>query len=96
MIKISLPPEVEDRLKLEASRQGVGADEYARQLIIENLPESAEQPSISELFAAWEQEDRTNDADELSRRNKEWEELKRSLNRNRQEMEGPHSRQPGV
>jgi hypothetical protein len=37
----------------------------------------------AELFAAWAEEDATEDAQEIARRNAEWETLKSSLNANR-------------
>jgi len=92
MVTISLPPEVESRLQVEASRHGLPKEEYARNLIVEHLPPTGEGSSLAALLAQWEQEDATTDAAEIARRNQEVEEFKAAMNRNRLEMEGPESR----
>jgi len=92
MITIALPPEIEDRLKGEASRRGLAAEEYAQKIIIEHLPVSNATASLSDLFAEWDAEDHTDDPAEIARRNQEFEEFKASMNRNRLEMEGPGAR----
>jgi hypothetical protein len=89
IITIALPPDIEDRLKGEASRRGGSAQEYAQKIIIEHLPESKSNASLSDLFAEWDAEDHTDDPAEIARRNQEFEEFKEAMNRNRREMEGP-------
>jgi hypothetical protein len=38
MLNIALPPDIESRLKGEASRRGLATEDYARKLIVEHLP----------------------------------------------------------
>ena len=94
MLTITLPPEIETRLKGEASRRGIAAEEYAGKLIADHLPPAGQSGSLADLFAQWEHEDGTTDLAEIARRNREVEEFKQAMNRNRAEMEGPGSRRP--
>lgn len=89
---IALPPEIEDRLKGEALRHGLPAEEYAKKLILEHLPPAGNGESLTDLFAKWDAEDATSDPAEIARRDRELEEFKDSMNRNRQDMEGPGAR----
>ena len=91
-MNISLPSDLESRLKNEASRHGVGAEEYARQVLIEHLPPLNGGVSLAELFAQWETEDASSDPREIARRNQETEEFKQAMNHNRKDIEGPDSR----
>jgi len=88
MISITLPPEIEQRLKGEATRRGLKAEEYAGRLIVQHLPPAGGATSLTDLFAEWEAEDGTNDAVEIERRNREVASFKQAMDRNRQEMEG--------
>ena len=91
-LTIDLTPDVENRLKTEAQRQGVAPEDFARQLIEERLaPPASSAPtapsyegsnSLTELFKKWDAEDATDDPAELERRRREWEELTQSLNDN--------------
>ena len=94
MVNIALPPEVEKRLQGEASRHGLAPAEFAAKLITEHLSPAPVGSSLGDLFAQWEREDATTDPAELARRNQESEELKKALNQNRLEMEGPAARTP--
>ena len=80
-LTIELEPEVEKRLQEVAVSQGVDANEYARRLIEEHLPDT-EDPLVK-LMLAWKEEDATDDPAELEARDREWEELKADLNANR-------------
>jgi hypothetical protein len=85
---------MEQRLKQEAARQGLNESEYARRVLERNLPRATgtiDQPTL-DLFAQWDREDQTDDPLEIERRNREFEELKESLNRNRLESGGPNAR----
>jgi hypothetical protein len=80
---LSLPPDLEQKLKDEANRQGVAPDEYARRVVQQHLEaRRAPAQSMQELFAQWEAEDATDDPTELARREQEWVELKKSFNEN--------------
>ncbi len=92
MLTIKLPPDVEKRLEGEASRQGLAAEEYAKNLIVEHLPAPKDSKSLSELFDEWAAEDATDDPMEIARRNQDVEEFMEAMNRNRREMEGEGSR----
>src|SRR4051812_1651666 len=92
---ITIPPELEDRLKGEASRQGLDAATYARRLIERALaappPAVADQATL-DLLDQWERDNATDDPAEIARRNEEFERFKESMNRNRLESEGPNAR----
>lgn len=97
MMTIALDPEIETRLKGEAARRGIDAAEYAQQLLAANLPARPATPpardqATLDILDAWERETATDDAEELARRQAEFEEFKLGMNRNRLEMEGPHAR----
>ena len=92
---ITIPRELEDRLKGEASRQGVDAATYAQRLIERGLP--GPQPvrdnrASLAVLDQWERDTDTSDPAEIARRNEEFEQFKESMNRNRLESEGPDAR----
>ena len=94
-LQIDLPADVNARLEAKAEGLGIAPAEYAKKLIIEHLPPAVPVPangSLAELFAKWDAEDATNDPAEIEKRNREFEELKQAMNRNRLEMEGPNAR----
>ena len=103
MLTITIPPEMETGVKREAERLGVGTDEFVRGLVAKALPGDdaealasqarANQSTIA-LLAAWEKETATDDPAEIARREAEFVEFKRAMNRNRLEMEGPDARKP--
>lgn len=92
MLTIALPPETESRLKGEALRHGVDATEYARKLIEEGLAKVPADQATLDLLDKWDREQATDDPKEIARRQREVEEFKEAMNRNRLEMEGPNSR----
>jgi hypothetical protein len=94
MMTIDLPPDIEARLKGEANRRGLKAEDYAQKLIVEHLPLKKAASSLAELFSEWTVEDGTSDPAEIARRNEEVEEFKQAMKQNRLEMEGPNSRRP--
>ena len=80
-LKLDLPPDLERRLKSEAERRGMEPEVYALGLIEERLaPQATPNNSLARLFAQWEAEDATNDPEEIARRQREWEELRKALN----------------
>lgn len=89
---ISIPPDLEKRLKEEASRRGVGADQCAVELIARALPGAHPNQASLDLLAKWDAEEATDDPAEIERRRVEAEEFMQSLARSRVEMEGPQAR----
>jgi hypothetical protein len=94
---ITLPPELESRLRNEAQRRGCEPSSLAVKLIGDQLlpahqPSVTQTQSLAELFAQWDAEDATDDPAEIASRNQELEEFKEAMNRNRLEMEGPGAR----
>jgi predicted transcriptional regulator len=89
---ITLRPEVETRLQEAARREGVEPDEYANKLLDKALPHRDQ--ATLDLLAKWEADTWTDDPEEIARRQLEFEEFKRGMNRNRLEMEGPNARIP--
>lgn len=92
MMTITLPMEIESRLRGEAERQGIDAAEYAARLIDNALPKRVRDQATLDLLARWDEEDATDDPAEIARRRQEVQEFKEAMNRNRLEMEGPAAR----
>jgi len=94
-MNLAISPELQKRLVEAASKRGLEAEELARQLLEEHVPDlSEEKPNKAtlELLEQWEREDMTDDPEEVARRQKEGDELMRNLARNRVDMEGPNAR----
>lgn len=62
-IPITLPPELETRLKWEATRRGVPPEAYAAQLLDQHLPHVSHAAILQALFGDWEAEDKANEDD---------------------------------
>jgi hypothetical protein len=92
MLTITLEPETESRLQGAASRLGVNAAEYAKKLIEDGLRKPPVDQVTIDLLDKWDREEATDDPEEIARRQKEFEEFKEAMNRNRLEMEGPLAR----
>jgi hypothetical protein len=96
VLSINIPPDAESRLKSEAERQGLEVAEYVARLVVEHLPTPAAGPvrdqATLDLLAQWDREDATDDPEEIARRERDWEELREALNRNRLESGGPNAR----
>ncbi len=88
-LMIELTPEEEACLRTAAEQEGMEPAECARRLLVAQLSLGASSPPLKPgdatraLFAAWDEEDATDDPDEIARRVQEWEELKAGLNANR-------------
>ena len=83
-LTINIPPETERQLKMEAARAGIDETEYARRLIEQALPQPkpvADEATL-DLLAQWDAEDATEDPAEIARRQREWEEFRKSMNQN--------------
>jgi hypothetical protein len=78
-----LTPDEEARLRVAAAKAELDPAECARRLLTEHLPSLKPGEATRALFAAWAEEDATDDPEEIARRNQEWEELKAGLNANR-------------
>jgi len=89
---ITIPPELESRLKHAASQRGVEADRFAQQLIEQGLSKPRPNQATLDLLAEWDLEEATTDPAEIERRREEAEQFMRSLTRSRVETEGPGAR----
>ena len=59
-LMIDLAPETEERLRVQAQREGIDTSELARRLIARGLPQVLEPESVMtglQIMTAWEQED---------------------------------------
>jgi hypothetical protein len=93
---IVLSAETETRLKEEALRRGMAADQLVEQLIREAAARPQPKPGQAtlDLFDEWEREDATDDPQEIARRQAEFEDFKREMNVTRLATDGPNSRIP--
>jgi hypothetical protein len=85
-LQIDLTADEEARLRAAAQEQGVDPTECARRVLSEHLPSLKPGEATRALFAAWAEEDATDDPEEIKRRNQEWEELKAQMNATRAEL----------
>lgn len=92
LLTITLPADIEDRLKNEASRRGVDPGEFATRLLDAALREPDH--ATLRVLSRWEAENHTDDPAEVARRQEEFREFKEAMNRSRLELEGPGSRKP--
>ena len=98
-LMLNLTEELEIRLKSEAERRGLEASELARQLVEAGLQVDVQlqkklNQSTLDLLSKWDSVDATAGPEELARRNREVEEFRAAMNRNRIETEGPNARTP--
>ncbi|HEV2292989.1 MAG TPA: hypothetical protein VGR35_03985 [Tepidisphaeraceae bacterium] len=91
---ITLKPDVENRLQEAARREGIEPSEYSNKLLDQTLPQPNPDQSTIESLNKWEADNWTDDPEEIARRQVEFEEFKKSVNRNRLDMEGPNARVP--
>ena len=80
---VPLSPESLERLRQEAARRGVSPEDFARQLIEGQLNPTPVRPDarrMIDLMNQWDREDRTDDPEELERRQKDFDEFKRAIN----------------
>ena len=89
---IHLPPDLEDRLKHEASRQQMEPSEYAAKLLSDALDRGATNQATLELLSQWDAQEATDDPAEIAARNREFEDFRQAINRTRQESQGPDAR----
>jgi hypothetical protein len=89
---ITLSQRTEERLKTEAAKRGLDASAFAAELIDLALPSRTDIDATLAWLEGWDKTNATNDPDEIARREKEFEEFKEGMNRNRQETEGANAR----
>lgn len=92
-LTLELPSETENALRETARQQGTTPEHLAvdglHRLFVLPVPLSAGFVSpTTALFAVWEAEDRTEDAEEIARRQREGDELMDSLRKNRVDFNG--------
>jgi hypothetical protein len=92
VLNVPLPPELENRVKGFAERLGVDPLDYARSLIERGLPPAGPDVATLRLIKQWDAEDETTDVNEISRRAREFEELKAAINETRAKTEGSNGR----
>jgi hypothetical protein len=56
-LRISLPPELEERLRQEAQRQGLSADAVTLRLLDEHLPRPERTAAFLAMLKQWQEED---------------------------------------
>jgi hypothetical protein len=92
---VDLNAEAESRLKTAATRRGMKPEVYAKKIIEENLPataDAANDQATLDLLTRWDAEDATTDPDEIISRRKQVDEFKQAVNKNRLQAEGPMAR----
>ena len=80
---IQLRSELESRLRAEARRRGLRAEEYVEKILSDQFPaEGLPMPDRTtlDLLKKWDEEDATDDPAEIDRRVKQWEEFRQSMN----------------
>ena len=89
---ISLPKDLEARLREQAKRSGMDTDRYVAELLARAVVPTPTARSLAELFERQQKEQWTDDPSEISRRAQEEAEFMEAMNLNRLEMEGPAAR----
>jgi hypothetical protein len=56
-LQLSLPPDLENRLKMAASKKGKRADEYAVEVLDQNLPQDQPNHAIVQMLLDWAKAD---------------------------------------
>jgi hypothetical protein len=92
MLSITLPPDLESRLRHTAGQLGEDPEAYARRLIQGGLPATTSHDRTLALLKEWDEEDKTSDPHEVDARIAQFEELKATMNATRKESGGPNPR----
>jgi hypothetical protein len=92
MLVLTLPEDIESRLKSIADRLGIDPADYANKLLARALPPAKVDQATLDLLARWDIEDQTDDPKEIAKRQKDFEDLKNALNETRRITEGPDAR----
>jgi hypothetical protein len=91
-ITLNLKPEVQAKVVRQAAAEGTAISDYLEKLIEETVDTeprviySQEQLTKNQAALAmldeWDREDETDDAEEITRRQAEWEQFKKGMNEN--------------
>jgi hypothetical protein len=100
-LTIELSASAERMLESAAKRRGIAPADYARLLLERSLPPVADieplevdnDPTLK-LLEQWAEEERTDDPEEIARREREFEAFKKAMNQNRLDSDGPNARIP--
>lgn len=65
-LELTLPPELEDRLRKEAERQGLPPDAVTLKLLEQHLPSPDRGAGLQQLFAQWQAEDEAMTEEEMA------------------------------
>lgn len=79
-VTLDLGPELDDDLRALARSKGVSIEEYVRDLVVRAAERRSGGQALA-LLREWESEDATANAEELARREWDWEELREAMNR---------------
>jgi hypothetical protein len=85
-ITISLSPKELSLLHANAQKRGLPATEFAKRLIVEQLPEQTNYDPTLALFQQWKAEDAAMTAEEIEAENLLWAEFEKNINASRREM----------
>lgn len=88
---ISLPKDLEVRLRDAATKAGIDAESLAARLIEQSLPNKVDQTTL-DLLSQWDAEEKTADAAELESRKAQLREFMEQMNQNREQSEGANAR----
>jgi uncharacterized protein YggE len=91
---VQLRPEIEARLREQAERAKMEPGVYASSLIERGLTVGPPDQATLDLLARWKAEDRTDDPEEIGRREADVQEFMQEMNRTKREMEGANARIP--
>lgn len=88
-VTLELPPEFESEVSEKAAKKGLAVPDYLLTLVKEDIAPDGDDVSeeqrvrnkaIIEHLRAWRQENATDDPEEITRRQAEWEEFKKGMN----------------
>ena len=89
---LNLKPEMEAEIAQKAAAEGTGVSDYLEKIIEKTVkPEPAAARTQTQLeknqaalavLRQWREEDKTDDPEEIARRQAEWEEFKKDMNEN--------------
>ena len=78
-LTVTLPAELEGRLKRAAEEEGVAEEEFVIRTLEQRLMDDRRQAAL-DMLRQWREEDATADAAEIEERRRSWEAFKAGLN----------------